>query len=266
MLRRFPVTVLFLVFFLLMPTGSAFPADDRPLPPEKEFLDSVIQKIRQWEQNPPQPHYKEHRLTLDFSGDQVKSRLNEIYQVTWYRNRPVYVQLEKNGKKHSAKNLKKEEKEKKNAIDKEIGAPNKKEKITIVALSPLLERYQYRILGRETLDGRSAIKIRFEPIQGKFSGNKIADRVLEKTSGVAWFDETQKELMKIEAEITSSVKIGWGILASINLLKLEYHRKDLANGKWFVDFLKVRVRVRVLFFTRYNRLVESQIMDVVFTE
>ncbi|MBN2433553.1 MAG: hypothetical protein JXQ27_18950 [Acidobacteria bacterium] len=234
------------------------------MPDRAEFLKQVFTKIRQWEQQPPRPAYTEHRVTTTFEGDEAAERLDEKYRVTWYREKPVYVQLEVNGRRRSPEALAEEERRKKETIDKELANPSDKEKITIVAIAPLLDKYAYRIVARETLWDRTAIKIRFDPIPGRFSGGKIADRILEKTAGYIWIDEEEKELMKVEAEITSSVHIGWGILGSINLLRLEYHRRKYDDRHWFLSFLQVRVRVRMLFFTKYNELVESRVTDIAF--
>jgi len=239
-------------------------AEESPLPDRGEFLARMFTKIRQWEKNPPQPEYTEHRVTSHFDGEEVSERLDEKYRITWYRGKPVYVQLEVNGRLRSPEALAKEARQKKEAIDEELANPPEEEKITIVAIAPLLEKYSYRLVAREELWGRTVIKIRFEPISDRFGGGKISDRILEKTAGYVWVDEEEHELMKVEAEIISPVRIGWGILGSINLLRLDYHRIKYDNRHWFLSFLQVRIRVRMLFFTKYNELVESRVTDISF--
>jgi signal peptidase I len=240
------------------------PKNDRPLPAEKEFMPLVIQKVLDWEKNPPEPDYREHRVTTNFDGDKVKDKLDEIYRVTWYRHKAVYVLEQKNGVPYAASSLKSQEERKKKAIDEEIANPPKKEKIDAIYLTPLLNRYTYKIVARELLWGRTAIKIRFDPIPGKFPERKIASKILENITGHAWVDEESKELMKAEVTNPESIHIGWGILANVTHLRIDYERKPQPNGIWYVSLLKVRAKVKVFFFTAYNLLSESTFYDLTF--
>ncbi len=257
---RIPV-LLALVWAVTVPGLTAPP---KPLPDPDTFLAAVFARIKAWEKNPPRPEYKEHRVTDYYDGDTVDHVLNEIYQITWYRDHAVYVQIEKNGHHRSSAALAKEKKDKEAAIDEQIAHPSGKEHIQAVYLTPLLARYRYHLVRRETLWGRSAIVINFEPIEGKFPEKKISTRILENTAGTIWVDEEQKELMKVVAGIRSPVRVGWGILGSINILTLEYHRQELPNGQWFVKYLEIRVKVRVFLFTKYNQLVKSTVFDIKF--
>lgn len=269
-IRRGLIPVLALQALLM--SGSAFTANqaaenkknDRPLPAEKEFMPLVIRKVMDWEKNPPEPDYREHRVTTNFDGDKVKDKLDEIYRITWYRHKPVYVLEQKNGAPYPESSLKAQEERKKKQIDEDIANPPKKEKIDAIYLTPLLDRYTYKIVAREPLWGRTAIKIRFDPIPGKFPERKIASKILENITGHAWVDEESKELMKAEVTNPDTIRIGWGILANVTHLRIDYERKPQPNGVWFVSLLKVRAKVRVFFFTTYNLLSESTFYDFVF--
>ena len=240
------------------------PKNERPLPAEKEFMPLVIQKVLDWEKNPPEPDYREQRVTTNFNGDKVKDKLDEIYRVTWYRHKPVYVLEQKDGKPYPESSLKAQKERKKRQIDEDIANPPKKEKIDAIYLTPLLNRYTYKIVAREHLWGRTAIKIRFDPIPGKFPERKIASKILENITGNAWVDEESKELMKAEVTNPETIHIGWGILANVTHLRIDYERKPQPNGVWFVSLLKVRAKVKVFFFTAYNLLSESTFYDLTF--
>jgi signal peptidase I len=268
--RLFAIPVVLLCLASLCGTASAAtqnaekPKNDRPLPAEKEFMPLVIQKVLDWEKDPPEPEYREHRVTTNFDGDKVKDKLDEIYRVTWYRHKAVYVLEQKNGAPYPESSLQAQAERKKKAIDEEIANPPKKEKIDAIYLTPLLNRYTYKIVAREPLWGRTAIKIRFDPIPGKFPERKIASKILENITGHAWVDEETKELMKAEVTNPDTIRIGWGILANVTYLRIDYERKPQPNGVWYVSLLKVRAKVRVFFFTGYNLLSESTFNDLVF--
>jgi len=252
-----------LILWLLWLGRSASGTEpEKPLPPEQEYLQTVFAKIRAWEKDPPLPNFRERRVTTDFDGDKVESRLEEIYAVTWYRGKPVYVLEKKNGKAMTPESLKSQEIRKKKAIDEEIAHPPTKEKIDAIYVSPLLDRYRYKLMNRETLWDRPALKIRFDPIPGKFPEKKIASKIMENVYGYGWIDEQENELTKAVVYNNGTIKIGWGILASLSHLEIEYHRQKRPSGLWYVSFLKVRAKVRIFFFNTYNRLSESTFYDV----
>lgn len=236
---------------------------DRPLPDEKKFLEEAFAKVRAWEKAPPMPSFREERLTTDYDGnDRPKERKREVYRIDWYRNHPVYVLERQEERLVPQESQKKDEASKKREIDREISTPSGKEKIEAIAISPLLERYRFRLMGREVVRGRPALKFRFDPIPGRFPEGKISWKILARTGGYAWVDEEERELTRVEAENLDSIHIGWGILGNISLLKVEYERDRLPSGLWFVSSLRIRAKVRVLFVKTYNRLSESHFVDI----
>jgi hypothetical protein len=118
-------------------------------------------------------------------------------------------------------------------------------------------------VARESLQDRTAVKVRFDPIPGKFPEQKIASKIMENVYGYGWVDESEKELMQAVVDNNGSIHIGWGILANISQLHIHYTRQYLPEQHfWFVRSLKVRARVRIFFWTSYNRLVESTFYDI----
>lgn len=259
---RIPTVGVVLAALLLLPPAAGQTAE-RPLPPQQQFLDEVFDKILVWERNPPRPNHRERRITTDFDGDKVSERLEEIYRITWYRKEPVYVLEAKNGKPMSANYIQSQEARKKKAIDDEIAKPSNKEKIQAIYITPLLQRYSYKLVGRESVQDRTAVKVRFDPIPGKFPERKIASKIMENVYGYGWVDENEKELMQAVVDNNGSIHIGWGILANISRLHIHYTRQYLPEQRfWFVRSLKVRAKVRIFLWTSYNRLVESTFYDV----
>jgi len=259
---RIPAFGLVLGALLALPTAAG-QTTERPLPPHQQFLDEVFDKILAWERHPPRPNHRERRITTDYDGDKVSERLEEIYRITWYRNQPVYVLEAKNGKPMPASYIQSQETRKKKAIDDEIAKPSNKEKIQAIYLTPLLQRYSYKLMGRERLGDRTAVKVRFDPIPGKFPEKKIASKIMENVFGYGWVDENEKELVQAVVDNNGSINIGWGILANISQLHIHYTRHYLPDQRfWFVRSLRVRAKVRIFFWTSYNRLVESTFYDV----
>ena len=82
------------------------------------------------------------------------------------------------------------------------------------ALEEIFRLYDFRILGRETVEGRNAILVTFEPRPGVETSTK-AGKILKKFSGRAWIDEKDRQLVRVEAELTDDLSFGFGVLAKL---------------------------------------------------
>jgi hypothetical protein len=74
--------------------------------------------------------------------------------------------------------------------------------------------FEFRIVGRETLDGRAAIVLTFEPRPGAETETR-SGKILKKFAGRAWVDEADRQLVRVEAELTDDLSFGLGLLAKL---------------------------------------------------
>ncbi|MGH9367537.1 MAG: hypothetical protein ACRD3M_07675, partial [Thermoanaerobaculia bacterium] len=68
---------------------------------------------------------------------------------------------------------------------------------------------EIEVVGREVLDGRSTILVKFRPRPG-FRPRTKGGKVLQKLAGQAWIDEEDKELVRIDAELLDALGVGPG--------------------------------------------------------
>jgi hypothetical protein len=111
-------------------------------------------------------------------------------------------------------------------------------------LSQVLDRYDFRALAREEVDGRAAIMLEFVPRPGK--RDLRHDNVLRALAGRIWVDEADQELARAEIRNTSKIKFALGLGASVRSveLNLKFHRHD--DGAWLPERAQVTAAGRIL--------------------
>ena len=90
----------------------------------------------------------------------------------------------------------------------------------------------FRWAGRLSIDGRSVIKLSFEPDPTYRSSARFA-ALYAHSRGTAWVDESSGELMRADAELTDDVSWGAGIIAKLYRGgKFTYEQREVAPGLW----------------------------------
>src|SRR5450759_3292004 len=72
------------------------------------------------------------------------------------------------------------------------------------AVEELFRLYDIRIVGRETIEGRGAILVTFTSRPDVVTTTKPG-KILKKFSGRAWIDEADRQLVRVEAELTDDL-------------------------------------------------------------
>ena len=92
--------------------------------------------------------------------------------------------------------------------------------------------YRFSWIGRETRDGRTAIKLQMDPIPGFHSANPIA-QAFTHVRAIVWIDESTSQMMHLEAEVTSDVYFGAGIIAKLYRGgRFVMDQSEVAPGVW----------------------------------
>jgi hypothetical protein len=129
-------------------------------------------------------------------------------------------------------------------------------------LSQVLERYDFKAVGREQEDERPTLVFDFAPEPGerKLEG----DRFLRVLAGRIWVDEEESQLVRAEIRSTEGVRFVWGLGPSLETLSLDLEFERAGEGVWLPSRLKAtaagramplkefRTRVTVLY-SRYRR-------------
>jgi hypothetical protein len=121
----------------------------------------------------------------------------------------------------------------------------------------------YTFAGREMRGDRVLVKFNMEP-NPAYKATSRATSIFAKVRGVAWIDEKDNQLAKVEVEVTDDISIG-GFLAKVYKgSHFMQERYELAPGLWFPTysqydfdgrrlFINFSVHERT-FYTEYKRI------------
>jgi hypothetical protein len=239
-MRRKAVAV-FLLILLLPPEGGSHAqvAQQRELPDEEPFFKAVRENMARSNREQHSYAYKERRTELHTNpfgrlgtGDVV------LYEVTPGPEPAVTFRrlLEKNGK--PVANSKPERQERRvrtqgpSTVDDTVNALN------------------FRIDRRESLNGRSAIVVRFEPRKGAQPQTREG-RLASAFSGLIWVDEQAREVVKVQATAVDDMSYGFGLMARVNKGSVvTLIRERIDDQIWLPTSIRFKADGRALFAIR----------------
>jgi hypothetical protein len=221
-----------LIFLLLV--SPFVQTTSQPLPELQSFLADFRKTLHTDELLLSQYTYTEKRTHVELaSNGKANSTETDVYQITRGSDGAVYRQMiSKNGA--PVKGLK-PEKTNHTARDED-------EKV----IDDLFAIYDMRMVGREDLNGRPAIRIRFTP-RPAYKPKTRQGRIMSHVSGDAWIDETDQQLAQLDAEATDAISIGFGLLAKLQKgARVRGERRKVNDEVWLPSRTEVSLTVRVL--------------------
>jgi hypothetical protein len=100
------------------------------------------------------------------------------------------------------------------------------------AIDEIFRLYDMRVVRREPLEGRDAILVTFTPRPGVETTTRPG-RIVKKFSGRAWIDEADRQLVRVEGELTDDLSFGFGILAKLKKgARAELKRRKVNDEIW----------------------------------
>ena len=240
----------------LFALGSSARAGDgppaAPLPEPKAFLHEVRDRLHTDDFLLEQYTFNEKQTErrLDAQGN-VKKIISSSYEV-YPSAEPGHTYrklVEKNGVPLTPEELAREDRkqEKKEAKATRTAAQEAaRQRKENEAIDDIFRVYDFRMVGRETLKGRSAILLAFRPrpeVEPATKGGKI----FRKFSGRAWIDEEDLQLVRVEAEMVDDLSIGFGVLAKLKKGTRAQFQRQKVNGEiWLPSEARFVGHARVL--------------------
>jgi hypothetical protein len=100
------------------------------------------------------------------------------------------------------------------------------------AIAEIFRIFEFSVVGRETLEGRDAILVTFAPRPDAGPATRTG-KILKKFSGRAWVDEKDRQLVRVEAELSDDLSFGFGILAKLKKgARAEMQRRKVNDEIW----------------------------------
>ncbi len=97
-------------------------------------------------------------------------------------------------------------------------------------IDELFRMDEIEIAGREVVDGRPAVIVRFAPRPG-YRPVTDGGRVIQKLAGRAWIDEEDTQLVRLETRLLDSLGVGPGRVARLQKGATGYFQRRKVNGE-----------------------------------
>lgn len=257
--------------------GAAPTADsvqDPPLPDAQAFIADTIRLVRSNDLVRSRYTFteKETRYTRDSNGRVVKKQVR-VYEVrpspdpelTYRRLISVNGVEPKDLTRRDADQQRKEaewaaarRREGEDARAARLRRAAEEDRREQAVLAELPSIYEFRMKGRETIDGRPALLYTFEPGRG-YSPVTPEGRIINHFSGQAWIDEADKELVTLKVDCLDSVSVKFGFI--FRLLKGSrghMERRKIDGEAWLPTYSRFTGSGRVFFIARVDLDQESE--------
>jgi len=103
----------------------------------------------------------------------------------------------------------------------------------IVVDGELLKRFTFDVEGREQVDGREALRVRFRPVSDDLPKHSTLDRFINRTAGTLWLEESTLTLLKAQMSLLEKVNFLGGIAGVVYRLDVSFERAPTAEGSWY---------------------------------
>lgn len=205
-------------------------AEAPPLPEGNAYVRGLVDRQRHREEQLDRYTYDLDavREDLDERGA-VKESHTRRYQVFFVRGRPVRRLVEEDGRPLPPGRQAREDR-KAREMAEAVRSGRAVSERPGVRLSTILERYDFRAVGRETIAGRPAIVLEFSPRPGE---RKIEnERFLRQMHGRLWVDEAEEEVVRAELANLAPLRLGWGLGASVSSLAIRIEFRKVDDEVW----------------------------------
>ena len=243
-------------------------SQEPPLPDARQFLAESMRRLRSNDLLRSRYTFTEEetRYTYDSSGRVVKTQ-HRVYEIqpsfepelTYRRLVSVNGVPQNDLAKRDAEHQKKvqewtaaREREGQNAREARLRREAEEDRAEQAVVDELTAIYDFRIIGREAIDGRTAIVYAFEP-RPAYSPRTPQGRIIKSFRGQAWVDEQDRELVRLKTDVLETVSVKFGFI--FRLLKGSrgiMERRKIDGETWLPTYTRFTGAGRVFLIWRVD--------------
>ncbi len=258
---------------LAMTLLTAAQTPSRPLPDRDALLKEARRRMQG--NDAIMARYRYHEQIVDFARDEkgaVTSRTVRVYKARPDRwGAPMdWILLSRNGVAAPAAEVERQEREWKERVAREAADRDREsagersrrqareqEEMNEEnrAVDEVFQVSEGTVVGREVVDGRSTIVLAFEP-KKESAPQTFLGKVMSRTKGRVWFDESTCELIRFDAQTIDTVTYGWGLIARVHQgARLTLERRPVDRDAWLPSGYRLvgNLRLFLLKETRIDR-------------
>lgn len=210
--------------------------------------------------------YREHSVSTAYDGKGIPGeRHSQTHDVLMLYGRPYRRLVEEDGKPLSADDERKEEERLQKAMDRrrkaseEDGRERREYEKRRAEERKLLQQiplaFDFKIAGRETIDGRPVFVIDAEPKRG-YKSYDMRTGILPKMRGRMWIDATEYQWVKIEAQVTGTISFGWVIARLGPGSSLNFEQRRVNDELWLPARAQIELDGRFALFKKIRQGIE----------
>jgi hypothetical protein len=236
------------IVLALLVLGAPAGAHDDPLPTPSELAQRVLARAKSVE--PLWTRYEYRRISVhkELREDgTVKKQNEELYRMV-PRDGLIFSRLlEKDGAPPTAKDRDRDEERHARALrrreeSQRTGRTSSEDR----SLSKeILERFDFRIEGRELLNGRNTLRVALAPKANPPKERNQIDKVLNRLRGQVWLDEALYDLVRADVHLTEPVRF-YAILGIARKLHVVYDAQLVDGQVWFPATVDIAIDARRL--------------------
>jgi hypothetical protein len=232
----------------LLVLGLPAGAYDERLPTPSELAARVLSRAKAVE--PLWTRYEYRRLSVhkELREDgSVKEQSEELYRMVPREGLIFARLLEKNGAPPTANDLERDEERHARALrrrdeSRRTGRTSSEDR----SLSKeILDRFDFRIEGRELLNGRKTFRVALAPKPNPPRERNQIDKVLNRLRGHVWLDEALYDLVRADVQLTEPVRF-YAILGIARKLDVRYEAQLVDGLVWFPAMVEIAIDARRL--------------------
>ena len=193
------------------------------------------------------------------SKGSVKEKDEKVFAVFPINGRPFSKLVQADGKPLPDKERRKEE-EREAATRQQLAAvkaqPYVGKKEMPLTLE-ILSRFNFKVEGRDTMNGRPVWVLTFKPRGDELPESKLQDRVVNKMGGKVWIDVEEFEIVKADVHLLENVSLVGGVVGTLRKLDYVLERKRVDDGVWFTAKSEADIEGREVVLSRHVRLREE---------
>lgn len=238
---------------LLLLSRATAVADTKDLPRAEDVIRKAIERAK-WSdaQKFDGKFTYTQRTTVDEldSKEKVKKHEVRLYHVLPIEGEPYARLMEKDGRALAASEQKqeqeREQKFRQRQAERKRKKAEKKDNEDVKFDENLAAKYHFEVTGRETLNGRPALVLTFEPRSKDLPARRKIDRLLNHVAGRVWIDEQDSELVRVDLHLAENVTAWGGLLASVRKFFLRFEQSKVDDTAWLPSFVDGYVDGRIL--------------------
>ena len=201
-----------------------------PLPPVEQVIQRAIDRAQTESDND-----RNFNMRYAYTRTKVKAFLNgdgtvASSETTSNTNDPVRVRARQAARAAAQAAA---EKEQKPQDAKSVVHGKAFQKKDFLMNPDLLNRFNFVLVGRQTLNGRDTLVIDFKPKPGKLPERNLKERFINHAAGRVWLDEQDAQLAKADLHLTEKVDVLAGLVGSVWKFTCSINRDRTEDGLWF---------------------------------